>query len=138
MRQGLAALRQLSRLRPGLLHHALLPPSLWFAFMNSAIDSPVDPPGLRRLVPMERGFFAGGRGTSLYYALQGASATARQAWIMCNALLEEATFAARPWIEMADGLALQGHAAMRFDYDMLRSAQRACEVTADEAAAPGQ
>ena len=67
---------------------------------------------------MERGHFDNHRGKALYYALHGSPGGASsQVWVMCNALLEEATFAARPWVELAAALAGCGQAVLRFDYE---------------------
>jgi len=66
---------------------------------------------------MERGYFVNSRHKRLYGAMHVVNPEPQQVWVICNALLEEATFAARPCVELADAIARDGHAAFRFDYE---------------------
>ena len=80
---------------------------------------PAIPPVLRaaRLAPMLRGFFENRRGRSLYHALHGDRSDPAEVWIFCPALLEEATFALRPTVQLAEAFARDGATVFRFDYE---------------------
>ena len=80
---------------------------------------PATVPVLRaaRLAPMHRGFFENRRGKSLYHALHGDRPAPDEVWIFCPALLEEATFALRPSVQLAGAFAQDGATVLRFDYE---------------------
>lgn len=69
------------------------------------------------LGPMERGHVVNRRGRSLYRAFHAPTGTPRRLWVFCSALLEDATFGWRVFVELADAVAAAGDAAVRFDVE---------------------
>ena len=82
----------------------------------TAFEDAMPDPSPFVLGPMDRGYVVNRRSRALYRAFHApANVPPRRLWVFCNALLEDATFGFRVFVELADAVVARGDAALRFD-----------------------